>query len=145
MKSKRILGIIFIVAVLLIIVLAVGHKKGWIGSEGYLKVAVEKGQDRDITEIITANGKIQPETEVKISPDVSGEIVELPIKEGDNVKKGQFLCKIKPENYIMARNQAEATLNNARARLKQTEAQMQLAELDYKRNQELFKIGRAHV
>ena len=61
---------------------------------------------RNITEIITANGKIQPETEVKITPDVSGEIVELVVKDGDDVKKGQFLLKIKPDNYISARDRA---------------------------------------
>ena len=59
---------------------------------------------REIVEIITANGKIQPETEVIISPDVSGEIVELVVKEGDEVEKGQYLLKIKPEAYQMARN-----------------------------------------
>ena len=139
MKSKRILLIIAIVAVLLIIVLAVGKKQGWVGNEGFLKVAVEKGIEREIVEIITANGKIQPETEVAISPDVSGEIVDLVIKEGDEVEKGQYLLKIKPEAYQMARNRAEASLNNARARLKQAESQLELASLDYRRNSRLYE------
>lgn len=139
MKSKKLLLIIGIIAVLLIIVLAVGKKQGWFGNEGYLKVAVEKGIEREIVEIITANGKIQPETEVAISPDVSGEIVDLVVKEGDEVVKGQYLLKIKPEAYQMARNRTEASLNNARARLKQAEAQLELASLDYKRNSRLYE------
>jgi HlyD family secretion protein len=69
---------------------------------------------------------------------VSGEIVDLAVKEGDNVVKGQFLLKIKPENYIMIRNRAEASLNNAKAREKQAEAQLQLRKLDFERNKKLF-------
>jgi HlyD family secretion protein len=139
MKSKRLILIIVISAVALLVVLGVGKKQGWFGDEGYLKVAVETGIEREIVEVITANGKIQPETEVIISPDVSGEIVELVIKEGDVVRKGQYLLKIKPEAYQMARNRAEATLNNARARLKQSEAQLEMANLDFKRNKQLFE------
>lgn len=139
MKSKKILLIIGIVAVVLIVVLAIGKSQGWFGNEGYMKVAIEKGIEREIVEIITANGKIQPETEVAISPDVSGEIVDLIIKEGDEVEKGEYLLKIKPEAYQMARNRAEASLNNSRARLKQSEAQLELASLDYKRNSRLYE------
>ncbi len=139
MKSKRLLLIIGLLAIVLVIVLGIGKQKGWFGGEGLLKVAVEEGTEREIVEIITANGKIQPETEVAISPDVSGEIVDLVVKEGDQVVKGQYLCKIKPEAYQMARNRAEASLNNAKARLKQAEAQLQLASLDYKRNSRLYE------
>ncbi|MCF8224617.1 MAG: efflux RND transporter periplasmic adaptor subunit [Bacteroidales bacterium] len=138
MKSKKILIIFAVLAVVLIIFLAIGKKAGWIGDEGYIKVAVEVGEQRNITEIITANGKIQPEIEVKISPDVSGEIVELAVKEGDNVEKGQFLLKIKPDNYIMIRNRTEASLNNSKARLKQAEAQLQMSKLSYERNNKLY-------
>ena len=141
MKSRKTLLIIGGIAVVLIVVLAIGNKQGWFGSEGFLKVSVQKGVDREIVEIITANGKIQPETEVLISPDVSGEIVELAIKEGDEVVQGQFLLKIKPEAYQMARNRAEASLNNARARQKQAEAQLELASLDYERNSKLYEDG----
>lgn len=139
MKSKKILLIIGIVVVVLVVVLAIGKKLGWFGNDAYLKVAVEKGKEREIVEIITANGKIQPETEVAISPDVSGEIVDLVIREGHEVVKGQYLLKIKPEAYQMARNRAEASLNNSRARLKQAEAQLELASLDYKRNSSLYE------
>lgn len=139
MKSKRTIIIIVISAVVLLIVLAIGKKQGWFGNEGYLKVAVETGIEREIVEVITANGKIQPETEVAISPDVSGEIVDLVVKEGDEVKKGQYLLKIKPEAYQMARNRAEATLNNSRAREKQAEAQLEMANLDFQRNKQLYE------
>jgi len=138
MKSKRLLLFLGIPALLLLVVLAVGKKQGWFGNEGLLKVSVEKGISREIVEIITANGKIQPETEVAISPDVSGEIVDLVVKEGDEVTKGQYLLKIKPEAYQMARNRAEASMNNSKARLKQSEAQLEMASLDYERNSRLY-------
>lgn len=125
-------------AVVVIVFLALGKKQGWFGNEGLLKVAVEKGVEREIVEIITANGKIQPETEVIISPDVSGEIVDLVIQEGNQVSKGQYLLKIKPEAYEMARNRAEAALNNAKARLKQAESRLELASLEYNRNSRLY-------
>ncbi len=139
MKSRKFIIFIAITAVVLVAVLAIGKKLEWFGDSGIIKVAVEKGEEREIVEMITANGKIQPETEVAISPDVSGEIVELQIKEGDEVVRGQFLLKIKPEAYIMARNRSEATLNNAKARQKQAESQLELASLDYERNSKLFE------
>ncbi len=139
MKSKKLLLIIGISAVVLLIVLGIGKKQGWFGNEGFLKVAVESGIEREIVEVITANGKIQPETEVAISPDVSGEIVDLVVREGDEVRKGQYLLKIKPEAYQMARNRAEASLNNSRARQKQAEAQLEMANLDYKRSKQLYE------
>lgn len=139
MKSKKLILIIVISAVAILIVLGIGKKQGWFGNEGFLKVAVETGIEREIVEVIMANGKIQPETEVAISPDVSGEIVDLVVKEGDEVKKGQYLLKIKPEAYQMARNRAEATLNNSRARQKQAEAQLEMANLDFKRSKQLYE------
>ncbi|MBN1133281.1 MAG: efflux RND transporter periplasmic adaptor subunit [Bacteroidales bacterium] len=139
MKSKKLLIILAVLAVVLIIFLAIGKKQGWFGQEGVVKVAAEKMENRDITEIITANGKIQPETEVSLSPDVSGEIVDLVVKEGDEVVKGQYLLKIKPEEYVMIRNRTEAALNSSRARLKQAEAQLDLSKLEYDRNKQLFE------
>jgi HlyD family secretion protein len=139
MKSKKLLLIIGSAAIVLVLVLVVGKKQGWFGNEGYLKVAAETGIEREIIEIITANGKIQPETEVAISPDVSGEIVDLVVKEGDEVVKGQYLLKIKPEAYQMARNRTEASLNNAKARQKQAEARLEMAGYDYNRNKKLYE------
>ncbi len=139
MKSKKLIPYIAILVVLAIGFLLVGKKQGWLGSEYREKVAVEEGKRRDIIEVITANGKIQPETEVKLSPDVSGEIVELKIKEGDQVEKGDFLLKIKPDNYISIRNRTEATLNSTRARLTQAKAQLEQTSLEFERKKKLWE------
>lgn len=137
MKNKT-LKILVPVVLVLIIFAAIGKNKGWFGKEARVKVAVEQVQVNPITEAVTANGKIQPETEVKISPDVSGEIVELHVREGDFVQKGTLLFRIKPEIYVSARDRAAATLNSTRARLAQAEAQMIQAELAYNRSKKLY-------
>jgi HlyD family secretion protein len=145
MNSKKILLYLSIFVVVLIVFLIIGKKAGWIGNSMVYEVTVEKAALRNITEVITANGKIQPETDVKITPDVSGEIVEINIKEGDAVKKGQFLLKIKPDVYISARDRANATLNgaranlaNAKAGLSQVEARYEQARLAYNRSKVLW-------
>jgi HlyD family secretion protein len=117
----------------------VGKKQGWFGKALSVKVAVENAEKRTIVETITANGKIQPEKEVKISPDVSGEIVELTIKEGDEVKNGQLLLRIKPDTYISQRERSMAAISSARARLAQAEAQYTQADLSFKRIKQLFE------
>jgi len=139
MKSNNILRILLPAVILLIILALVGKKAGWFGKELTVKVATEKVAVNPIIEAVTANGKIQPETEVKISPDVSGEIVELNVKEGDFVQKGTLLFKIKPEIYVSARERAAATLNSTKARLAQVEAQLIQAELAYNRSKKLFE------
>ncbi len=122
----------------IVVLLVAGKSMGWFGKEITLKVAVEKPTRRTLIETITANGKIQPVIEVKISPDVSGEIVELAVKEGDRVNKGDLLVKIKPDTYVSGLERAEASLNSSNARLVQTEAQLQTAKLAFDRNKELF-------
>ncbi|MCK4922129.1 MAG: efflux RND transporter periplasmic adaptor subunit [Bacteroidales bacterium] len=139
MKSKKLLRYLGIVVILALVVLLIGKKKGWFGNEIIIQVAVEEGVYRDLIEIITANGKIQPETEVRLSPDVSGEIVELATREGNIVKKGDFLLKIKPDNYISMRNRSEATLNSTKARLTQVKAQLNQARLEHKRKSKLWE------
>ncbi len=139
MKSKKLLRYLGIVVILALVVLLIGKKKGWFGNEIIIQVAVEEGVYRDLIEIITANGKIQPETEVRLSPDVSGEIVELATREGNIVKKGDFLLKIKPDNYISMRNRSEATLNSTKARLTQAKAQLNQARLEHKRKSKLWE------
>jgi len=138
MMDNKILKILLPAVILLIIIAVIGKKKGWFGKEITVKVAIEKVAVNPIIETVTANGKIQPETEVKISPDVSGEIVELHVKEGDFVQKGLLLFKIKPEIYISARDRAAATLNSTKSRLAQVEAQLIQAELAYNRSKKLF-------
>jgi HlyD family secretion protein len=138
MKNNKALKILVPVVLVLIIFAAIGKKKGLFGKETRVKVAIEKVAVNPITEAVTANGKIQPETEVKISPDVSGEIVELHVREGDFVKKGTLLFRIKPEIYVSARDRAAATLNSTKARQAQAEAQLIQAELAYNRSKKLY-------
>jgi HlyD family secretion protein len=138
MKNKKVLRILIIVVVALLIFAIVGKKAGWFGKAVTVKVAVEYAQKRTITESITANGKIQPEHEVKITPDVSGEIVELTVKEGDHVEKGQLLLRIKPDIYISQRDRSVAAISSERARLSQAEAQFTQADLSFKRTKQLF-------
>jgi HlyD family secretion protein len=139
MKNNKILKILLPIALVLIILAVIGKKQGWFGKAVTIKVAVEKAELRSITETITANGKIQPEKEVKISPDVSGEIVEMNVKEGDNVTKGQLLCRIKPDTYISQRDRSMAAISSAKARQSQTEAQFIQADLSFKRSKQLFE------
>jgi HlyD family secretion protein len=146
MNTRKLLIYLSLSVILLIIFAIVGKKAGWFGRSITYEVSAENVSRRDITEIITANGKIQPETEVKITPDVSGEIVELVVKDGDYVKKGQFILKIKPDNYVSGRDRAQAALNatranlaNARAILTQVEARHEQARLSYNRNKKLWE------
>jgi len=139
MKDNKILKILLPAIILLIIVTVIGKKKGWFGQEATVKVATQKVAVNPIIESVTANGKIQPETEVKISPDVSGEIVELHVKEGDFVQKGVLLFRIKPEIYISSRDRSAAVLNSTKSRLAQAEAQLIQAELAFNRSRKLFE------
>ena len=139
MKNNKILKTLIIVVVVLLVFSVIGKKAGWFGKAVTVKVAVEYAQKRNLTEVITANGKIQPEKEVKITPDVSGEIVELTVKEGDHVEKGELLLRIKPDIYISQRDRALAAISSARARLAQAEAQYTQADLSYKRTKQLFE------
>jgi HlyD family secretion protein len=113
--NKTLLRII-IVVVVIIVVLIVLQKAGVMGKEEGLKVSSEKVVRRNITEVVTASGKIYPEKEVKISPDISGEVVELGVtQEGDSVHKGQELAKIYADIYTTERDQAAAQMNQQQA------------------------------
>ena len=139
MKMNKTLRIVLVITVLVVILAVIGKKAGWFGKAETFEVAVEKGEKRTIVETITANGKIQPETEVKISPDVSGEIVDLFVKEGEYVEEGKLLLKIKPDIYVSMRNRVRASLNSAKARLSQVEAQYVQSKLSYERNKKLWE------
>src|SRR3989442_2089765 len=102
--------------------------------EPVITVQTEKVARRNITETVVANGKIQPVLQVKISPEVSGEIIELPVKEGQQVKKGDLLLRIKPDNYIAMRRSAEASYQSAIAAKNLAAANMKKAEIEYRRN-----------
>ena len=142
-KNKRNL-IIVVGAIFLIVLVILAIKKG--KSSDAQKVAVEKVEKRSIVESVSANGKIQPAKDVKISPYISGEVVELYVKEGEFVKKGQKLAKIDPKIYISTFQQSEAALKtsqaneaNAKARLAQSQAQFTKAKLDFARSKKLWK------
>ncbi|MFN8155179.1 MAG: efflux RND transporter periplasmic adaptor subunit [Bacteroidia bacterium] len=129
----------------LIIVLTVLKATGVIGTGDKTKVSTEKVTHRDIVELVSANGKVQPEVELKISADVSGEITELYVKEGDVVKKGTLLCRINPETYVSNFERLEASVNtskanlaNSKSRLAQVMSQFEQAQLNYNRNKKLF-------
>jgi len=139
MKNKKILPYAIGILVIVIILLVVGKKMGWFGKEFSISVATETIKKTTLTEFITANGKIQPKTKVKISPDVSGEVIELYVEDGDEVKAGDLLCVIKPEIYISALNRSEAALNSSKARQAQAEAQLIERELSYNRAKQLFE------
>ena len=146
MKTKKILTYALIGFGLIIVFLIVGRKAGWIGTSESLRVSTEKVERRHIVEIVAASGKVQPVTEVKISPDVSGEIILLDVKEGDFVARGQLLARINPDLYESALDRVNASLNtsranlaNARARASQSEAQFINATASYNRNKMLYE------
>lgn len=144
-KKNRFLKYGIGAVILLILFVVIGRKMGWVGGAPRIQVAVEETEKRTIAETVSASGKIQPEVEVKISADVSGEIVELHVKEGDKVKRGQLLLKIKPDIYVSNLDRSNASLNttranlaNAEARLVQVESQFKKAQASYTRSKKLY-------
>lgn len=141
MKLKHIIiTVVAIVALLVVLKLT-----GVIGGNKTEKVTTEKASDKTVVETVTASGKIQPETEVKLSSEVSGEVVELKVKEGDVVKAGQLLCKVRPdvlqsgyERTVATFNAQKASVAAAQQQLAQNQANFINAEATYKRNVELF-------
>jgi HlyD family secretion protein len=135
-KNKKKLYIflaIGVVAIALILVLVLGAKK-----ETIVTVQTEKVSRRTITQMVNASGKIQPETMVKINAEVSGEITMLPVKEGDKVKRGELLVRIKPDQYQAQVDRAEAGLQSARSSMNLQKANLEKSESEYKRAQELY-------
>tara|TARA_B100000795_G_scaffold173666_1_gene130969 strand:+ start:2690 stop:3940 length:1251 start_codon:yes stop_codon:yes gene_type:complete len=124
-----------------IVALGVAKKNGIIGGKDLLSIETENVFLGTITETVPANGKIQPEMEVKISPDVSGEITQLTIQEGDWVEVGDLLLRINPEIYVANLDRMKASLNNMQSNLAQQKAQLKNTELNHFRNSNLFKKG----
>ena len=135
---KIILGIV----ILVLVALVAGSKMGAFGKKGNFKeVSTKKVELKEIIEKVSATGKIQPEVEVKISSEVSGEIIDLPFKEGQQVKKGDLLVKVNPDLIQSALNRTQASYQNVRAGLEQAEASLKQAKADYERNKSLFEKG----
>jgi HlyD family secretion protein len=145
-KSNSIWWITGGIALLFVVFLIVGKNAGWIGKVETSEVEFTKVTRSDLTETVSASGKVQPEVEVKISPDVSGEIIGLYVAEGDSVKKGQLLLKIQPENYLSVVDRFKAGVNQSRASAEQAKSQISRAEsqllrsdLEYKRQKQLLE------
>ncbi len=142
MKKKTIWWLSGIFVTFIVVVLILWKHNG----DDSIKVAVEYSGLHTITETVTASGKIYPETEVKIAPEVSGEVIMLNVQEGDSVKKGQLMVKINPAIYNSMVNQAEASVDQTKASasntselMAQAESQYDLALNTYKRNKKLFE------
>jgi HlyD family secretion protein len=137
-KSKTRRKIIIFSGIALVLVgltlLAIFKKR-----EVAIKVQTESVARRNLTELVVANGKIQPVLQVVINPEVSGEITELPVKEGQYVKKGDLLLKIKPDNYRASRNSAQASHQSALAAKTLANANLNKAEIEFKRFEQLLK------
>ncbi len=140
--SKKTVIILSSAVVLLILVLILGKNAGWFGNSGVFKeVETQKVTLINIVEKVSATGKIQPEIEVKISSEVSGEIIDLPFKEGEQVTKGDLLVRVNPDLIQSAVNRSQATYQNIKAGLEQAEASLREAQLSYDRNKQLFEKG----
>ncbi len=142
--SKTVKWILIGLAVLIIVLVALKFA-GVFGKDEGIKVTAEKVQKRTITEIVNASGKIYPEIEVKVSPDISGEITELTVQEGDTVRRGQLLARIYADIYSIQANQAssgvvqsQAQVANSQAAIDALKAQMEQAEKTFKMQKQLF-------
>ena len=135
-KSKKklfIFGALGLMLIIIVVLVVTSSDK-----EEIISVQTEKVEKRTVTQVVSATGKIFPEYQVELRPEVTGEIVELPVKEGDIVDKGHLLIRIKPEQYTAQRNRAAASLESSRAMLKVREAGLEKVKSDYKRVQGLF-------
>ena len=139
-KTTKYILITLGVFILLIIVLKV---TGVIGGSGKTQVATEKATEREITETVTASGKIKPHLEVKITAEVSGEIVELPVKEGDVVKKGQLLCKIRPDVLKSGFDRAVASYNSQKASVGNSKQMLAQAQATFENQQSIYNRDKA--
>lgn len=134
-SRKRLFWLIGLAVVVVVALVAmVASKK----KDKPILVTTDKAFRKNVTQLVTATGKIQPEVEVKIAPEVSGEIVDLPVKEGDLIHRGQLLLRIKPDAYKAQVESQQAALSGARSASVRNRAELAKAEQDYKRAQQLF-------
>ncbi len=145
-KSNKVLYYLLGTVGAVILFAVIGRSAGWIGGEKETPVEIAKVGRNQIIEKVSASGEIQPEIEVKLSPDVAGEIIELNVAEGDSVEVGKLLVKIRPDNFISALdrtranlNQQQANLAQAKASLQRAEAQFTRSELEYNRQKKLYE------
>src|SRR5678816_4664923 len=137
--NKKERGRILLAGAVILLIGSVGAFLGFRRREAPIAVQMDKVVRRDITEVVVANGRIQPVIQVVINPEVSGEIIELPVKEGQQVQKGDLILKIKPDFYVASRNQAQAGFESSRAGKETAEANLRKAEAEFKRSTDLFR------
>ena len=145
-KSNKLLYYLLGAVGLIIVLAVIGRSAGWIGGVKEMEVEFATAKKTSIIEKVSASGEIQPEVEVKLSPDVAGEIIELNVAEGDSVEMGKLLVKIRPDNFVSALERSRANLNQQMANLAQTraalqrsEAQFTQAELNFNRQKGLYE------
>ena len=135
-RKKLIIFSLILMGVAALVVVALLRKQ-----EPIIPIQTEKIGRRDITETVVANGRIQPMVEVKISAEVSGEIIELPVKEGQQIQQGDLLVKIKPDLYVANRKSAEASFLSSQASQALAEANLRKAQQEFQRNEGLSLAG----
>ena len=140
-KQNKVLKYISIALGSLGFILFLANSFGWISSEETVLVSTDFSKKSNIIQTVSASGKIQPEVEVKISPDVSGEIVSLLVKEGEQVMQGDLLIKIKPDTYMSILERSRAALNTTKSNLAKSKAQLIESQANYNRNEILFNNG----
>lgn len=133
-KKKLIIIVVIVAAIAAAIAASAMNRK----REKPIPVTTDKAFRKSVTQLVTATGKIQPEVEVKIAPEVSGEIIEIPVKEGQTVRKGALILRIKPDSYQAQVESQQAALNSARSASVRNRAELSKADQDYKRAQQLF-------
>ena len=145
-KSNKLLYYLLGAVGVIIIFAVIGRSAGWIGGAKETEVEFAAVKKTSIVEKVSASGEIQPEVEVKLSPDVAGEIIELNVVEGDSVEMGKLLVKIRPDNFVSALERSRANLNQQMANLAQSRAALQRAEaqftqvkLNFERQQKLYQ------
>ncbi|TRX60870.1 efflux RND transporter periplasmic adaptor subunit [Fulvivirga sp. M361] len=131
--------------ILIVLFVVVGKSTGWIGNPNQTEVILAQAARVSITEKVSASGMVQPVVEIKMSPEVSGELISLNVEEGDSVRQNEVLAKIRPDNFVAALEQSRASLNTQRANrasseasLSRSKATFQRAKLDYERQQKLW-------
>jgi len=137
--TKRLLKILGVIVVLVILSGVIANLMGWLDGGGHERTVQTAEADlRTITQIVSASGRIQPELEVIIRPDVSGEVIELTVREGDYVREGDLLLRIKPDLYQARIDELNAALLTQRARMEQARATMLQSEMEFLKNQQLY-------
>lgn len=138
-KSNKLLYWGIGIVIFLIIFLIIGKSQGWIGKSRDLEVEFTKAKKTSITEKVSASGTVQPVTEVKLAPEVSGEITDLKIQDGDSVKLGDVLVKIRPDVWMSQLERSEASLSQQKANLESSRASLARAEATFMRGEQDYK------